>query len=76
VYKSPANGVQICTPCTKRRRGHPRREPSISLSDLAAIGSFISGVAVVVSFVFLAVQLRQNARNQRAIMHIERTALV
>jgi hypothetical protein len=34
----------------------------VSLSDLAALGSFISGVAVVVSFFFLTVQLRQNAK--------------
>src|SRR5471030_741503 len=47
----------------------------MSLSDLAAIGSFISGVAVLISFVFLAFQLRQNARNQRATVHNERTAL-
>jgi hypothetical protein len=40
----------------------------MSLSDLAAIGSFVSGVAVVVSFVFLALQIRQGNRNQRALM--------
>ena len=34
----------------------------VSLSDLAALGSFISGVAVVISFVFLTIQLRQNAQ--------------
>ena len=38
----------------------------MSLSDLAAIGSFLSGIAVVVSFVFLAVQLRQNTQAVRA----------
>ena len=47
----------------------------MSLSDLAALGSFISGVAVLISFVFLAFQLRQNAHNQRATVHNERTAL-
>jgi hypothetical protein len=47
----------------------------MSLSDLAALGSFISGVAVLVSLIFLYFQLRQvNAqviqaeRNQRALM--------
>jgi hypothetical protein len=45
------------------------------LSDLAAIGSFIGGVAVVVSFVFLAFQLRQSTHNQRTSIAIQRTAL-
>ena len=48
----------------------------MSLSDLAAIGSFISGLAVLFSFVFLALQIRQNARHQRATIHNERAALV
>jgi len=47
----------------------------MSLSDLAALGSFLSGVAVLISFIFLAFQLRQNAHNQRATVHNERTAL-
>jgi hypothetical protein len=48
---------------------------SMTLSDLAAIGSFIGGVAVVVSFVFLAFQLRQSTHNQRTSIAIQRTAL-
>ena len=48
----------------------------MTLSDLAAIGSFVSGIAVLLSFIFLALQIRQNARNQRATIHNERTALV
>ena len=48
----------------------------MTLSDLASIGSFVSGIAVVFSFVFLALQMRQTARNQRAIIHNERAALV
>jgi hypothetical protein len=47
----------------------------MSLSDLASLGSFVSGVAVLVSLVFLYFQVRQvNAqvlqteRNQRAIL--------
>jgi hypothetical protein len=35
---------------------------SVSLSDLAAIGSFVSGAAVVVTLVFLILQLRQSTR--------------
>jgi hypothetical protein len=37
----------------------------MSLSDLASIGSFVSGVAVVVSFLFLTMQLRQNTQSLR-----------
>lgn len=37
----------------------------MSLSDLAAVGSLISGIAVFLSFIFLSLQLRQANRNQR-----------
>lgn len=37
----------------------------MTLSDLAALGSFISGIAVVISFVFLTIQLRQNTQSLR-----------
>jgi hypothetical protein len=40
----------------------------MSLTDLAAVGNFVSGVAVVFSFIFLALQLRQANRNQRSLM--------
>lgn len=45
----------------------------MSLSDLAAIGSFVSGIAVFFSFFFLAVQLRQANRNQKSLMQQART---
>jgi hypothetical protein len=45
----------------------------MSLSDLAAAGSFISGIAVFLSFIFLALQLRQANRNQRSLMQQART---
>lgn len=38
----------------------------MTLSDLSAVGSFISGVAVLVSLVFVGFQLRQNTRAVRA----------
>ncbi|MEQ1817618.1 MAG: hypothetical protein ABL871_03325 [Terricaulis sp.] len=44
----------------------------MSLSDLAAIGSFIGGVAVVVSFGFLVFQLRQSTHNRRTSIAIQR----
>lgn len=41
----------------------------MTLSDLASLGSFINGVAVIVTLVFLLMQMRQTNRNQRAIMN-------
>ncbi len=38
----------------------------MTLADLAAIGSFISGVAVVVTLIFLLLQMRQNTQAVRA----------
>jgi len=46
----------------------------MALSDLAAVGSFVSGIAVVVSFIFLALQIRQSNLNQRSLMQQGRTA--
>lgn len=40
----------------------------MTLSDLAAIGGFISSVAVCGSLVYLALQVRQSDRNQRSLM--------
>jgi hypothetical protein len=40
----------------------------MSLSDLASLGSFVSGVAVLVSLIYLALQVRQAERNQRGLM--------
>jgi hypothetical protein len=41
----------------------------MSLSDLAALGSFVSGFAVLVSLIYLANQIRQAERNQRAVLN-------
>ena len=38
----------------------------MSLSDLASLGSFVSGLAVAVTLVFLVLQVRQAARHSRA----------
>lgn len=43
----------------------------MTLSDLASIGSFASGAAVVITLVFLAIQLR---RNTAAVMRAEANA--
>lgn len=46
----------------------------MSFSDLASIGGFVSGVAVVVSLVFLALQMRQTNANQKSLMQQGRSA--
>src|SRR5665213_3244937 len=40
----------------------------MTLSDLASIGSLVSGVAVLVSLIYLAQQTRQNSRHTRALI--------
>ena len=41
----------------------------MSLSDLASLGSFVSGVAVLASLVYLGIQTNQNIRHTRALIH-------
>lgn len=41
----------------------------MTLSDLASIGSFVSGVAVLISLVYLASQVRQGTKATRAEIH-------
>jgi hypothetical protein len=49
----------------------------MSLSDLASLGSFVSGFAVLVSLIYLALQVRQTKRNQQiAIRHSRATRVV
>ncbi len=48
----------------------------MSLSDLASLGTFLSGIAVILSFVFLALQLRQGNINQRALIQTGRNSRV
>ena len=40
----------------------------MTLSDLASIGSLVSAAAVLVSLIYLGLQVNQAARNQRAAM--------
>jgi len=50
---------------------------SISLSNLASLGSFVSGFAVLISLIYLALQVRQTKRNQQiAIRHTRATRIV
>jgi hypothetical protein len=46
----------------------------MSLSDLSSIGSLISGVGVMISLIYLALQIRQSSRNQQATIHHDRVA--
>jgi hypothetical protein len=44
----------------------PGSAPNMTLTDLASIGSFTSGVAVLASLIFLGHQVRQSAQHQRS----------
>ena len=48
----------------------------MSLSDLASLGSFVSGVAVLVSLVYLSLQIRQNTKHSRALIQQGRAARI
>ena len=48
----------------------------MSLSDLASIGSFISGIAVLVSLVYLSLQIRQNTKHSQALIQQGRAARI
>jgi len=41
----------------------------VTLNDLGSLGEFISGLAVVVTLVYLAIQIRHNTRAVRSSMH-------
>jgi hypothetical protein len=52
-------------------------ETSMSLSDLASLGSFVSGFAVLASLIYLALQIRQTKRNQQiSIRHSRASRIV
>jgi hypothetical protein len=49
----------------------------MSLSDLASLGSFVSGIAVLTSLIYLALQVRQTERNQQiSIRHSRASRIV
>lgn len=45
----------------------------MTLADLASIGSFISGIAVLISLIYLTLQIRQNTMAHRALAQQSRT---
>jgi len=49
----------------------------MTLSDLASLGSFVNGLAVLISVIYLALQVRQTKRNQQiAIRHTRASRIV
>jgi len=40
----------------------------MTLADLSSLGSFISGIAVLVSLVYLSLQIRQNTKHSQALI--------
>lgn len=48
----------------------------MTLTDLASIGSFVSGVAVLVSLVYLSLQIRQNTKHSQALIQQGRAARI
>jgi len=48
----------------------------MSLADLASLGSFVSGVAVLISLVYLSLQIRQNTKHSRALVQQGRAARI
>jgi len=49
----------------------------MSLSNLASLGSFVSGFAVLISLIYLALQVRQTERNQQiSIRHSRASRIV
>jgi hypothetical protein len=46
----------------------------MSLSDLASLGSFVSGIAVLISLIYLALQVRQAEKSQQANVRQQRAS--
>ncbi len=53
-------------PADRERQAQIRRSIRTSLTDLASVGSLISSVAVLISLIYLALQVRQAEKNQQA----------
>jgi hypothetical protein len=48
----------------------------MTLSDIASIGSLVSGVAVLLSLIYLGIQTRQNVRHSQALIQQGRAARI
>jgi hypothetical protein len=86
-YRGKKNGAQVSPrfrvrvmTIGKRCAFIPARGNSgrihMSLTDLASFGSFVSAVAVVISLIYLALQIRQNTRHSQALIQQGRAARI
>jgi hypothetical protein len=48
----------------------------MTLSDLASIGSLVSGTPVTASLIYLALQTHQDAKHTKALIHQGRAARI
>ena len=48
----------------------------MTFADLSSLGGFISGIAVVITLIFLLLQMRQTDKNQKALLQQGRSARV
>ena len=64
-------GRWISYPCTRQERGGSMTN-GLDLETLANVGEFVSAVAVVVSLIYLAFQVRQNTASLRTESHARR----
>ena len=48
----------------------------MTLSDLASIGSFVSGIAVLASLIYVSLQVKQNSKHTRALILQGRAARI
>jgi hypothetical protein len=67
--RRPGEATEIRYPSSKSHWGK-----DMTLSDLASVGSFVSGAAVAISLILLMFQMRQNDKTLRASMQQSRTA--
>jgi hypothetical protein len=50
--------------------------PSVNLEELQCVGNAVSAIAIVISLVYLAIEVRQAEKNQRALMQQGRVARI
>ena len=55
---------------------HGAKGQIVTLNDLASIGSFVSGFAVVISLIYLGLQIRQNTKHSQALIQQGRAARI
>jgi hypothetical protein len=56
-------GTNIC-----RGQNHEAEQSEVTIAELGAIGEFVGSIAVLITLIYLAIQVRQNTRHVRAQM--------